>query len=139
MDIFFQDPEDIPLPPDEVRIREFQAEPWPDGRRVRVYLEVTAFQKRPSGEISIVDDDGEEVANIAIIETIDPRMEFTIHLRSPKRGGEYTAATTVFYTEIEPQEGKQEPGDPSAKKPPPPQPEKMVVDQAQTTFKIEDF
>lgn len=136
MDIFFQDPGDIPLPPDEVRIREFQAEPWPDGRRVRVYLEVTAFQKRPSGEIIIVDEHGDEVANIAIIETIDPKMEFTIHLRSPDRGGEYTAMTTVFYTEIETPAGNEEPGESPAEKPPPPQPEKLVVDQAQTKFKI---
>ena len=41
MDIFFQDPTDIPLPPEEVRIRELTAEPWPDGRRVRVYVELT--------------------------------------------------------------------------------------------------
>lgn len=139
MDIFFQDPDDIPLPPEEVRIREFHAEAWPDGRRVRVYLELTAFQKRPSGEISILDENGEEVANIAIIETIDPRMEFTIHLRSPDRMGEYTASSTIFYTEIELEEGHQAPGDATAEKPPPPQPEKIVVDQAQTKFKIEDF
>jgi hypothetical protein len=139
MDIFFQDPEDIPLPPEEVRIREFHANAWPDGRRVRVYLELTAFQKRPSGEISILDEHGEEVANIAIIETIDPRMEFTLHMRTQNPMGEYTALTSIFYTEMELEEENREPDDPSAEKPPPPQPEKVVVDQAETTFRIEDF
>jgi hypothetical protein len=134
MDIFFQDPSQIPLPPEEVRIRAFRAEPWPDGRRVFVYLELTPFQKRPSGKIVVLDDQGEEVANISIIETIDPKMEFTIHLRSPKPGCQYTASSTLFYTEtedaIDAEEGAQSEGRPLA-----PIPTKIqVVDQAKTTF-----
>lgn len=81
MDIFFSDPTAIPLPPDEVRVKELRAEPWPDKRRVRVYLEITPFQQRPNGNITITDAAGEEVASVSFIETIDPKMEFTIHLR----------------------------------------------------------
>jgi hypothetical protein len=44
MDIFFHDPTDIPLPPAEVRIRQFKGEPWPDGRRVKLTLELTLFE-----------------------------------------------------------------------------------------------
>jgi hypothetical protein len=137
MDIFFQDPSQIPLPPEEVRIRIFRAVPWPDGRRVLVRLELTPFQKRPNGKIIIFDDQGEEVANISIIETIDPKMEFTIHLRSPKPGCQYTASSTLFYTEIE------DAADPEAgagfeAKPLPPIPTTVkVVDQAKTTFRLE--
>jgi hypothetical protein len=98
MDIFFQDPSDIPLPPDEVSIRQFHAEPWPDQRRVRVYLEVTPFQKRPNGEIKIFDPGGEEAAHLTIVETVVPKMEFTVHLRGPSTVGEYTATATVYYT-----------------------------------------
>lgn len=138
MDIFFQDPSQVPLPPEEVRIRAFRAEPWPDGRRVLVRLELTPFQKRPSGKILILDDQGEEVANISIIETIDPKMEFTIHLRSPKPGCQYTASSTLFYTEIEDQ-AKAEAGTGSEGRPPPPVPTKIkVVDQAKTTFHLEE-
>lgn len=138
MDIFFQDPSQVPLPPEEVRIRAFRAEPWPDGRRVLVRLELTPFQKRPSGKILILDDQGEEVANISIIETIDPKMEFTIHLRSPKPGCQYTASSTLFYTEIEDQ-AKAEAETGSEGKPPPPVPTKIkVVDQAKTTFHLEE-
>ena len=66
MDIFFQDPSEIPLPPEEVRIREVRAEPWPDGQRVRVYLEVDPFQQRPNADVKITDAAGEEEAQASI-------------------------------------------------------------------------
>jgi hypothetical protein len=101
MEIFFTDPTDIPLPPDEVRIRQFRAEPWPDGRRVRVCLEITPFQKRPNGELSIHDADGNEVASLTIIETIDPKMDLTVHLRVPEPAGAYTARAIIYYYEAD--------------------------------------
>jgi len=97
MDIFFQDPTDIPLPPEEVRIRELSAEPWPDGHRVRVYVELTPFQTRPNGEINITNKDEEEVASVSFIETIDPKMQFTLHLRTPETQGEYSVNASIFY------------------------------------------
>ena len=132
MDIFFQDPSDIPLPPQEVRIREFRIEPWADGRRVRVFLEVTPFQQRPNGEVRITDAQGVEVANISIIETIDPRMEFTMHLRTPEPVGPYTASATLFYSEPLPQ-----PVEGEENSQPLELPSSTVVDQASTTFTVQ--
>lgn len=126
MDLFFQDPSAIPLPPAEVRIKDLRAEPWPDGQRVRVFLEITPFQKRPSGEIAIVNEQGDEVASISIIETIVPRMEFTMHLRQAQPGGEYTLTATVFY----PQESQ--PQQEAA----PTLPDRLVVDQRSIHFHI---
>lgn len=97
MDIFLQDPSAIPRPPEEVRIIALKATPWPDGRRVRVSLEITPFQQKPNGELVIIDQGGEEVASLAIIETITPRMEFTIHLKREKPSGVYTALATIYY------------------------------------------
>ena len=135
MDIFFQDPSDIPLPPEEVRIRQFRAEPWPDHRRVRIYLEITPFQKRPNGEIQITDAPGNEVANLSIIETIDHKMDFTVHLRADEIGGQYTASALVYYYEQEPPNPEGKNGE--AEDQPSPLPTKMkVVDEAHTTFEI---
>lgn len=135
MDIFFQDPTDIPLPPDEVRIRQFRAEPWPDNRRVRIYLELTPFQKRPNGEIQITDPPGNEVANLSIIETIDPKMDFTVHLRSDDIGGEYRASVTVYYYEQELPNPEGENGEPEDQ--PAQLPSKIkIVDEAHTVFEI---
>jgi hypothetical protein len=97
MDIFFTDPSAVPLPPAEVRIVELQAQPWPDGRRVHVYLELTPFQKRPDGEISITNQRGEELANASIIETLIHKMDFTLHLRGAELLGPFTVTAQIFY------------------------------------------
>ena len=108
MDIFFTDPDAIPLPPKEVRIQALEALPYSDGRRVRVKLELTPFLKRPNADVSIFNTTGEEVASASIIETMEPKMELTLHLRGPGQPGDYTLAARVFYRE-EPPAG-QEPG-----------------------------
>jgi hypothetical protein len=129
MDIFFQDPTAIPLPPDEVRIKELRAAPWQDNRRVGVYLEVTPFQKKPNAEVTITSPSGEVAAQASIIETMIPRMEMTLHLRGPVTSGAYSVSVIVFYVEV-PQDQSDNPAyftDPRRR---------QVVDQAQTVFEI---
>jgi len=128
MDIFFHDPDDVPLPPNEVHIRQFNAQPYPDGRRVRVYLEISPFQQRPSAEISIIDAEGQEVANVNIIETIDPRMEMTMHLRSVQGQGPFTIRADLFYEALDEASN----GDPANYQ----IPERMIIAQAENTFEI---
>jgi hypothetical protein len=109
MDIFFSDPTEVPLPPDEVRIRNLQAEPWPDGQRVKVYLEVDPFQKRPNVDVLIFDQEGREVTQTSVVESMTRKMEFTIHLRRSNPAGSYKLQAILFYTEPLPQpdEGEQ--------------------------------
>jgi hypothetical protein len=135
MEIFFHDPEDIPLPPKNVRIRQFQVEPWSDGRRVSVYLELTPFQQKPNGEISVVDAEGNEVANLTIIETIDPKNEFTIHLRGADVKGEYTAKVNIFYAELEHENDSGDQGQEGKLRLP--STHFTVVDRSQATFTID--
>ena len=130
MDINFTDLSEVPLPPHEVRIRDFRVEPYPDGKRVRVYLELTPFQKRPSGELFITDQLGNQVATANIIETIDPQMELTMHLRTADPQGPFTARVLIFYTDslediTEDDQIVSAPG-------------RQVVDEKETTFSIED-
>jgi hypothetical protein len=129
MDIFFQDPTAIPLPPAEVRVKDLRAAAWQDNRRVGVYLEVTPFQKKPNAELTITNPSGEVVAQASIIETIIPKMELTLHLRGHIIPGSYTVSVTVYY--VESPEGKaDEPGsftDPSRR---------QVVDNEQTVFEL---
>ena len=133
MDIFFQDPTDIPLPPEEVRIRELTAEPWPDGRRVRVYVELTPFQTRPNGEINITNEEEEEVASVSFIETIDPKMQFTLHLRTPETQGDYSVNAIIFYPALV---NGQELGETQDQEPLPLPQDIMVVNQSSTKFTI---
>ena len=153
MDIFFADPNEVPLPRDEVRIRELTADPWPDGRRVRVYLEVDPFQARPNADLVILDSRGRQVAHANIIESIDRKIEVTLHLRGDTESGisrsnPYTVHAQLYYSDIEVDDeanasGALESTPPQA---PPADPtgepaevdplERQVVDQAQTSFEI---
>src|SRR4030042_6775942 len=62
MDIFFQDPNEVRLPPEEVRLSEMHVTPLADGNRVKVYLELTPFIKRPNIEVIITSVSGKEAA-----------------------------------------------------------------------------
>jgi hypothetical protein len=125
MDIFFADPSEVPLPPDEVRIQVIKVEPWPDGQRVRVYLEVDPFQKRPSAEIEVENQAGQTVASVSVIETMDRKMEFNLHLREKQSRGAYQLSAVLYYTESEETEGDEVP------------PQKIIqVDQKRVTFEI---
>lgn len=106
MDIFFQDPTEIPLPPDEVRIRALRAETYPDGQRVRVYLEVDPSQQRPSADLVIRDTAGNEITNTSIVESMYRKMELTMHLRRPLPGETYTLSAVVFFVQ-QPDEGEE--------------------------------
>ena len=136
MDLYFQDPSYIPLPPDEVRIRQLHAEPLPDLRRVRISIEVTPFQQKPNLEIKVLTESGDEAANLSIIEAIDRNMEFTVHLKGEPLPGEYVATLEIYYFEKDPSAKTPEAGEkgeihqlPERDKP---------VDQRQVSFKIED-
>lgn len=127
MDIFFNDPNEIPLPPEEVRFKSLHAEPWPDGRRVRVTFEVDPFQKRPSADLIITNTAGNEVAHANILETITRKIEINMHLREDDPGGEYHLQAVLYYQHLP------EANEESAPQAPP---EPLVVDRAQAGFSI---
>ena len=133
MDIFFADPSEVPLPPGEVRIRELNVEPWPDGQRLRVYLEVDPFQKRPNADLTLLDHDGRELSSVSIIESMTRKMELVMHLRGAVPGS-FTLQALLYYASlprsVEP--GELPPGDPG----PEPNIERTVVDTRQVTFEL---
>jgi hypothetical protein len=129
MDIFFQDPTEIPLPPEEVRIRQLQAKPWPDQRRVKVYLEVDPFQERPSAQVQILNTQGETMAEVSVVETMTRKMELNMHLRQQEPEGEYQVQVILYYQQLPPV-GETEP------EPPQQLPARLIVDQKQTIFNL---
>jgi hypothetical protein len=127
MDLFFADPNEIPLPPEEVRLRELRVEPWPDGRRVKVSLEIEPFQKRPSADLVVSNAAGEEVAGANILETFSRKLEVNLHLREANPAGEYRLAVVLYYQKLD---AYGEEGGPEKL------PEPLVVDRRQITFAI---
>ena len=91
----------VPQPPEAMRILELKAEPVADGgpTRVRVYIEVTAFQQRPYLEVTLSDAQGNEVASASIIEPMQRKNVFTMHVRGTQQNGSFRLATRLFYPE----------------------------------------
>jgi hypothetical protein len=94
---FFDSVEANPLPPEKVRITGFTAEPYPEGQRVRVAVEMTPFQQRPWLELVMRDSDGEEVTTANIIEPLNYKLELTMHIRRSDPIGLYSLHIRLFY------------------------------------------
>ena len=89
------------LPPQDVRIVLLSAEPWPDhSHRVRVSLELTPFLQKPDLEVILARQDHEQVASVNIVESIGPKVTFTMHIRSETLAGFYLLQATVTYADI---------------------------------------
>ena len=96
MDFFFPDDNLQRMTPEETRITSLSAEPYPDGYRLRVNIEITPFQKRPYIEVTLNDADGEEVASSSIVEPLSWKLEFTMHIRG-ELNNPYTVEAKLFY------------------------------------------
>jgi hypothetical protein len=91
----------IPVQPEEMRFKEVKVEPVLDNGpvRMRVYLETTAFVQRPYMEVNLYNNAGEEVASASIIEPIQRKNVFTMHLRGGQQSGKFTLQARLFYPE----------------------------------------
>jgi hypothetical protein len=125
MDFFLNDPDVTRLPPEEVRLCDVQITTAANGRQVKIHLELTPFLKRPNLEVTIASTSGNKVAHTNILETMFPKLEFTMHLREAEPGGEYTLEITVYYQKMP------EPTDIPMEVP---LPEPMIVDHKVSKF-----
>ena len=82
-----------------MRFTAITAQPYTDGRRVRLSFKLTPFLERPCVDIAVTNVAGDEVASMSLIEAMDTDFEFTLHLRGPEPQGEHTAHLSLFYTE----------------------------------------
>ena len=84
--------------PEETRITLLHAEPYPDGYRLHVHIEMTPFQKRPHVEVELKDANGDEIASTSIVEPMSWKIEFTMHIRG-ELNNPYTLEAKLFYPE----------------------------------------
>jgi hypothetical protein len=96
MEFFFPEDNLQRMTPEETHITSLTAEPYPDGYRLRVNIEITPFQKRPHLEVTLSDADGNEIASSSIIEPLSWKIEFTMHIRGELRNP-YTLEARLFY------------------------------------------
>ncbi len=96
MDFFFPEDGLQRVTPEETHITSLTAEPYPDGQRVRVNIEITPFLTRPYIEILLTDAEGDEVATASIVEPMGWKLEFTMHLRGANRSP-FQIEARLFY------------------------------------------
>lgn len=96
MDFFFPEDNLLRMTPEETHITSLSAEPYPDGYRLRVNIEITPFQKRPYIEVTLNDAEGDEVASSSIVEPLTWKLEFTMHIRGELKNP-YTVEAKLFY------------------------------------------
>lgn len=96
MDFFLPEDNLTRAVPEETKINALSAKPYPDGRRLRVNLEVTPFQKRPYIEVLLTNADGDEVASTSIVEPLSWKLEFTMHIRGDLNNP-YTLNARLYY------------------------------------------
>jgi hypothetical protein len=96
VDFFFPEDHLQRATPEETRITSLTAEPYPDGYRLRVNIEMTPFQTRPHLEVVLSDAKGNEVASSSIVEPLTWKIEFTMHIRG-ELNNPYTLEAKLFY------------------------------------------
>lgn len=91
----------IPVPPDEVRFIEIKIEPVLDDGpvRFRVFVETTAFQQRPYIDVTLFNNTGDEIGSVSIIEPMQRKNVFTMHLRGGQKKGAFKLKARLFYPE----------------------------------------
>ena len=100
-DIFFTESSEVPVPPSEIRIRALKAMPRPDGQRIYTEIEISPFQQKPNVELIIRNQEGQELSSLSVVEAMDSKMDFTMHIRGKKKTGTFTLKARLFYADIE--------------------------------------
>jgi hypothetical protein len=97
MNFFFPEDHLERTSPEETRIISLSAEPYEDGRRVRVNIEMSFFEKRPHLEVTLTDSDNQEVSAASFVEPMNFKLEFTLHLRTQPADGPLDLEAKLFY------------------------------------------
>ncbi len=105
MEFFFPEDHLQRMTPEETRITSLKVEPYLDGVRLRVDLEMTPFQKRPHLDLLLFDSADQEVVSTNIVEPLSWKLELTMHLpaaiaaNNPLLRNPYTLKASLYYPE----------------------------------------
>lgn len=104
LDLNLVEPDEIPLPPEKVRMREILATPLADGRRVRISVRMTPFLERPTLGLAILAPGGEILSETTVVEVDQATLELTMHLRAEPQEGRYAVRGELSYGGEAPQD-----------------------------------
>ena len=99
MEFFFPDDNLERTSPEETEIISLTAEPYQDGRRVHVNIEMSPFEKRPNLEAILTDSRGQILSTASFVEPMAWKLEFTMHIRTQPVDGPLDLEAKLFYPE----------------------------------------
>ena len=97
MEFFFPEDHLHRTAPEETRILSLTAEPYGDGERVRVNIEISPFEKRPHLEFVLTDSENKEISSASFVEPMTWKLEFTMHVRTKPADGPLDLAARLYY------------------------------------------
>ena len=97
MEFFFPEDNLHRTAPEETKILSLTAEPYEDGRRVRVNIEISPFEKRPHLEFVLTDTENKEISSASFVEPMAWKLEFTLHLRVKPADGPLDLVARLYY------------------------------------------
>jgi hypothetical protein len=99
MEFFFPEDNLHRTTPEETKILSLSAEPYEDGQRVRVNIEMSPFEKRPHLEFTLTDIENKEISSASFVEPMAWKLEFTMHVRTKPADGPLDLAARLYYPE----------------------------------------
>ena len=101
MEFFINDPNIVRYPPAEIQLLDLRTNSDPDGKRLRVALDLIPFQQRPIIELDLKDSAGNGVASASIIEPVGWKLALTMHIRKTgPANGKYSLTASLSYPEM---------------------------------------
>jgi hypothetical protein len=100
---FFQtDPNVERMVPADTRLLNLRAEPYSDGKRLKVGLDLTPFQQKPYLDLALTNSSGELVATTSIVEPVNWNLELNLHIRktSISSNGVYKLTVVISYPDL---------------------------------------
>lgn len=103
--MFFENEDDPPRLPQDVRVTEVQVRPLPDGKRVVVQVTLTPFVENPSFDVTILRltgapsgaPSGMVERTTSVVHALDRTSALTLHLNPGERATEYVARVEVIH------------------------------------------
>lgn len=94
---FFDDGIELPKEREDVRLKQLGLFVHEDGRRIAVGFNLTPFRERPSLDVTLRNDRGEEAGSLTVIEALSPNFNLTMHLRDREPTSIYSVEAIVYY------------------------------------------
>jgi hypothetical protein len=98
---FYDDPDGGPKAKEDVRFNRLGLYMYPENRQVAVGFDISPFLEKPSIEVTITNEMGEEAASLRVIEAMQPNFSLVMHLRDKNPTEMYQVEAALYYQSLE--------------------------------------